>query len=149
MNAWKMGTTWVALVLALVGCAEATGPETVSGAGGDPITIDTGSTAPTTSGSGGDGSGGTGGAGGAPVTTTTSTSTGYFHDDLTALCQGAWGTATVEQCCASVGWWPDTCTKPKCGGVITCSGEIDPEAPYCQCPQGKCFDREVGCVDAG
>lgn len=153
MSVWKMGTTCAVLALALAGCAEATGPETASGVGGDPITIDTGSTATTaTGGTGGDGSGGTGGkggTGGAPATTTTSSSTGYFHEDLTALCQGTWGTAVVQQCCAEAGWWPDTCTKPKCGGVITCSGEIDPEVPYCECPQGKCFDRDVGCVDAG
>lgn len=143
MNAWKMGTTCCALALALLaGCAEATGPGTDQGAGGDPITIIT-QPSTTSAGSGGSGTGSTGGAG------ESSSSSGVVQVDLTELCKGTWGVPTTTQCCLDAGWWPDTCGSAHCGEVITCSGEIDPQTPYCQCPQGQCFDREAGCVDAG
>lgn len=147
MNIWKMGTTCVALVLAAAGCAEATGSGSGHGVGGDPITIDTQPSTVTAGGAGG-ADGGTGGApsGGGSWTTTS----GPFQDDLTELCAGAMGTPTTKQCCEAEGWWPTTCNNvPHCGAVITCQGEVNADAPYCECPVGKCFDRKAGCVNGG
>ena len=140
-----------AALVFVLGCAGPSGTGTSSGGTG-------GTWGWTTGGSGGGGAGGSGGGTGGETTTSTSTGTttstptvtDTTMEELKELCASTGGTVQQAQCCSKYGQMPDTCmNQVSCGGVITCSGGIDPDLWVCSCSSGMCFDQTEGCTVPG
>jgi hypothetical protein len=62
-------------------------------------------------------------------------------------CSETGGDLVEKRCCITQGGWQPTCNAaPRCGDVLTCDAAGSAIAPMCECPEGSCFDPEVGCV---
>ncbi len=148
----KMFTAALVFVL---GCAGPSGTGTSSTDTGGTWGWTTGGSAG--GGAGGSGAGGVGGTGGEAsmssstgTTTSTPTVTDTTMEELKELCASTGGTVQQAQCCSKYGQMPDTCmNQVSCGGVITCSGGIDPDLWVCSCSNGMCFDQTEGCTVPG
>ena len=59
-----------------------------------------------------------------------------------SLCTSTGGTAGMQLCCTSSNDFPDLCLTGACG----CAPQNSKMIQVCNCPQGKCYKPNVGCM---
>jgi hypothetical protein len=130
----------LALLAGSLGLQAACSSGTSTGTGGSVTTAQTTTTTGTTSTT-------TSSTSTTSTTTTTTTGTGGSAADAGSdgggnLCVTTGGTVMMQNCCASQGDFPNSCTI----GTCTCSPGNLHMVQACQCPVGKCYDPTKGCT---